>query len=107
MAAGFVKNSAVAVTIPPARSRTAATYVIIAANRPMRPNARAPRSVPSRAAITRFQVIEKATRPLYDSRIAPLGNGVTVAQQTLTLFVLVRIQVPQPAAPRRLPARPL
>ena len=28
----------------------------------------------------------------------PLGNGVTVAQQTLTLFVLVRIQVPQPAA---------
>jgi hypothetical protein len=25
-----------------------------------------------------------------------LGNGVTVAQQTLTLFVLVRIQVPQP-----------
>src|SRR3569832_2537172 len=26
----------------------------------------------------------------------PLGNGVTVAQQTLTLFVLVRIQVPQP-----------
>ena len=27
----------------------------------------------------------------------PLGNGVTVAQQTLTLFVLVRIQVPQPA----------
>ena len=26
-----------------------------------------------------------------------LGNGVTVAQQTLTLFVLVRIQVPQPA----------
>jgi hypothetical protein len=28
---------------------------------------------------------------------ASLGNGVTVAQQTLTLFVLVRIQVPQPA----------
>jgi hypothetical protein len=27
----------------------------------------------------------------------PLGNGVTVAQQTLTLFVLVRIQVPQPS----------
>ena len=26
----------------------------------------------------------------------PVGNGVTVAQQTLTLFVLVRIQVPQP-----------
>jgi hypothetical protein len=26
-----------------------------------------------------------------------VGNGVTVAQQTLTLFVLVRIQVPQPA----------
>ena len=25
-----------------------------------------------------------------------MGNGVTVAQQTLTLFVLVRIQVPQP-----------
>src|SRR5215469_10067918 len=25
-----------------------------------------------------------------------VGNGVTVAQQTLTLFVLVRIQVPQP-----------
>src|SRR5215472_4814613 len=31
-----------------------------------------------------------------------LGNGVTVAQQTLTLFVLVRIQVPQPAAPAAL-----
>jgi hypothetical protein len=28
--------------------------------------------------------------------IASVGNGVTVAQQTLTLFVLVRIQVPQP-----------
>ena len=27
-----------------------------------------------------------------------LGNGVTVAQQTLTLFVLVRIQVPQPTS---------
>src|SRR5262245_44645467 len=27
---------------------------------------------------------------------ASVGNGVTVAQQTLTLFVLVRIQVPQP-----------
>jgi hypothetical protein len=33
----------------------------------------------------------------------PLGNGVTVAQQTLTLFVLVRIQVPQPnRMPRRI-----
>ena len=32
-------------------------------------------------------------------RLNPLGNGVTVAQQTLTLFVLVRIQVPQPSAP--------
>ena len=29
---------------------------------------------------------------------ASLGNGVTVAQQTLTLFVLVRIQVPQPVS---------
>jgi hypothetical protein len=31
-----------------------------------------------------------------------LGNGVTVAQQTLTLFVLVRIQVPQPLLPKTL-----
>jgi hypothetical protein len=31
-----------------------------------------------------------------------VGNGVTVAQQTLTLFVLVRIQVPQPS---RMPQR--
>jgi hypothetical protein len=28
--------------------------------------------------------------------VPSVGNGVTVAQQTLTLFVLVRIQVPQP-----------
>ena len=32
-----------------------------------------------------------------------MGNGVTVAQQTLTLFVLVRIQVPQPLKRRRRP----
>jgi hypothetical protein len=37
-----------------------------------------------------------------------LGNGVTVAQQTLTLFVLVRIQVPQPARSSPIsPERPL
>jgi hypothetical protein len=34
----------------------------------------------------------------------PLGNGVTVAQQTLTLFVLVRIQVPQPPVLRPSPS---
>ncbi len=33
--------------------------------------------------------------------VPSVGNGVTVAQQTLTLFVLVRIQVPQPVCKDR------
>ena len=32
----------------------------------------------------------------YIIHIVPLGNGVTVARQTLTLFVGVRIPIPQP-----------
>lgn len=43
-----------------------------------------------------FAVACKTSEENFVKSSASVGNGVTVAQQTLTLFVLVRIQVPQP-----------
>ena len=58
---------------------------------------RASRTAASRGVrfAARGQIAEQFHKPL-NLLNNPLGNGVTVAQQTLTLFVLVQIQVPQP-----------